>query len=97
MIATTLTELEAILITCLPALTSIISVISVAITIVKNLKTLKDNQELRAERDALMEQNQLMVDEMKKSQKMLALFIEKAAHVVYGDLSEVQNDKDLQI
>lgn len=97
MIATTLTELEAILIACLPALTSIISIVSVAITIIKNLKTLKDNEELKAERDAYAEQNKVLIDEMKKSRKQLALFIEKAAHVVYKDLSEVQNDEDLQI
>ena len=92
-----LTELETLLIACLPALTSIISIITAVVTIIKSLNKLKDNEALKQERDALVEQNKVLVSEIKKSQKMLSLFIEKAAHIVYADLSEVQNDKDLQV
>lgn len=92
-----LTELETILITCLPALTSIMAVITAVATIIKSLNKLKDNEELKQERNALREQNKVLLSEIKKSQKMLSLFIEKEAHIVYTDLSEVQNDKDLQV
>ena len=93
----TLTELETILITCLPALTSIMAVITAVATIIKSLNKLKDNEELKQERDALREQNKVLLSEIKKSQKMLSLLIEKEAHIVYADLSEVQNDEDLQV
>lgn len=93
----TLTELETILITCLPALTSIMAVITAVATIIKSLNKLKDNEELKQERNALREQNKVLLSEIKKSQKMLSLFIEKEAHIAYADLSEVQNDEDLQV
>ena len=93
----TLTELETILITCLPALTSIAAVITAVATIIKSLNKLKDNEELKQERNALREQNKVLLSEIKKSQKMLSLFIEKEAHIAYADLSEVQNDEDLQV
>lgn len=93
----TLTELETILITCLPALTSIAAVITAVAAIIKSLNKLKDNEELKQERDVLREQNKLLLSEIKKSQKILSLFIEKTANIVYADLSEVQNDEDLQV
>ena len=93
----TLTELETILITCLPALTSIMATITAVATIIKSLNKLKDNEELKQERDVLREQNKLLLSEIKKSQKILSLFIEKTANIVYADLSEVQNDEDLQV
>lgn len=93
----TLTELETILITCLPALTSIAAVITAVATIIKSLNKLKDNEELKQERDVLREQNKALLSEIKKSQKMLSLLIEKEAHIAYADLSEVQNDEDLQV
>ena len=92
-----LTEIETLLIACLPALTSIVSIITAVVTIIKSLNKLKDNEAIKQERDALAEQNKILVSEMKKSQKMLSLFIEKAARIVYANLSEVKNDKDLQI
>lgn len=93
----TITELETILITCLPALTSIMAVITAVATIIKSLNKLKDNEELKQERDVLRDQNKVLLSEIKKSQKMLSLLIEKAANIVYADLSEVQNDEDLQV
>lgn len=92
-----LSELETILITCLPALTSIAAVITAVVTIIKSLNKLKDNEELKQERNALREQNKVLLSEIKKNEKMLSLLIEKAAHIVYADLSEVQNDEDLQV
>lgn len=70
-----LTELETLLITCLPALTSIASIIAAVTTIVKSLNKLKDNEELKAERDALAEQNKKVIDECKAMKKQVALYI----------------------
>lgn len=92
-----LTEIEALLIACLPAITSIISIISAAIAIIKNLNKLKDNKNLKAERDALAAQNQVLLAEVRKQKKLMALFIEKVVKIKYGDLTEVQNDEDLKV
>lgn len=92
-----LTEIEALLIACLPAITSIISIISAAIAIIKNLNKLKDNKNLKAERDALAEQNQVLLAEVRKQKKLIALYIEKVVKIKYGDLTEVQNDEDLKV
>ena len=92
-----LTEIEALLIACLPAITSIISIISAAIAIIKNLNKLKDNKNLKAERDALVEQNQILLSEVRKQKKLIALYIEKVVKIKYGDLTEVQNDEDLKV
>lgn len=92
-----LTELETILITCLPALTAIVSIITAVKVIINSLATLKENQEIKAERDALVEQNRVLVAECKKMTKQTALLIQKACHIVYEDLSEVKNDKELQV
>lgn len=92
-----LTEIETLLITCLPALTSIVSIVSAVVTIIKSLNKLKDNESLKQERDALAEQNKKVIAECKAMKKQIALYIEKASHIVYNDMTEVQNDKDLQI
>ena len=55
MITTSLTEIEAILIAALPAITAIGSIITVAIKILQSLNSLKDNEEIKAERDSLKE------------------------------------------
>lgn len=91
-----LTELETILITCMPAIVSVITSLSSVITFLKSLKKLKDNEELKAERDALVEQNKVLLTEMKKQQKLVKLLIQKTCKVHYEDLSEVKNDKELQ-
>lgn len=92
-----LTEIETILITCLPALTSIISIVSAVITIIKSLNKLKDNESLKQERDALAEQNKKVLAECKAMRKQVALYIQKATHIVYKDMTEVQNDEELQV
>ena len=93
----TLTEIEAILIACLPALTAIVSIVSAVKTIIKSLDKLKENESLKQERDALLEQNKKVLAECRAMKKQIALYIEKATHVVYKDLSEVQDDKELQV
>lgn len=93
----TLTEIETILIACLPALTSIVSILTAVTTIIKSLNKLKDNEELKAERDALAEQNKKVLAECKVMKKQIALYIEKAIKVAYNDMTEVQDDKDLQV
>lgn len=92
-----LTEIETLLITCLPALTSIGSILAATVTIFKALNKLKDNEEVRKERDELREQNKQFMAELKSLRKQTSLFIETASKVVYKDISEVKNDKDLQI
>lgn len=93
----TLTELETILIACLPSLTAIVSIVTAVSTIIKSLNKLKDNEALKQERDALLEQNKKVIAECRAMKKQIALYIEKASHIVYNDLSEVQNDKEIQI
>lgn len=93
----TLTEIETILIACLPALTSIVSILTAVTTIIKSLNKLKDNEELKAERDALAEQNRILMKEMKKQQKLFKLLIQKTCKVHYEDLDEVKDDEELQI
>lgn len=93
----TFTEIEALLIACLPALTSVISIITAVLTVLKNLNSLKDNEKLKAERDAVAEQNKILLSEMRKQRKQIALYIEKAVKIHYNDMTEVQNDEDLQI
>lgn len=63
----TLTEIEAFLIAILPAVTSIATTITALVTIIKSLGKLKDNEKLKNERDALVEQNKTLVNEVKKS------------------------------
>lgn len=92
-----LTEIETLLIACLPALTSIVSIITAVATVIKSLNKLKDNELLKQERDQLAEQNKRVLAECKAMRKQIALYIQKASHVVYNDLSEVQNDKELQV
>ena len=70
-----LTEIETLLITCLPALTSIVSIVSAVVTLIKSLNKLKDNEELKQERDALAEQNKKIIDECKAMRKQIALYI----------------------
>lgn len=93
----TLTEIEAILITCLPALTAIVSIVTAVKTIINSLNKLKENESLKQERDALVEQNRKVLAECRAMKKQIALYIEKATHIVYKDLSEVQDDKEIQI
>lgn len=93
----TLTALETILITCLPALTSILSILSAVVAIIKSLNKLKDNEQLKLERDALKEQTEKVLAECRLMKKQIALYIEKTGKVVYNNITEVQNDKDLQV
>ncbi len=92
-----LTQLETILITCIPSLASILSIFAAVVSIFKSLNRLKDNEEIKAERDALKAQNEGLLAECRKMRKQTALLVQKVTHVVYNDLSEVQNDKELQV
>lgn len=93
---TTLTELEIFLVTVLPSLVAIGTILTATATIFKALGKLKDNESLKAERDALVEQNKLLVAEVRKSRKIMQLYIQKATKIVYDDITEVKNDEDLQ-
>lgn len=92
-----LTELETILITCMPAIIAVITSLSSIVTFLKSFKKLKDNESIKAERDALAEQNKILMQEMKKQQKLVKLLIQKTCKVHYEDLSEVKNDEELQV
>jgi cell division protein FtsB len=92
-----LTQLESILIACLPALASIVGIITAASNILKTLNSLKDNEALKRERDQLSEANKQLIDESRRLQKQVSLLVEKATHIKYSDMSEVKNDQDLQI
>lgn len=93
----TLTALETILITCLPAGTSIAAIIVTAFAILKSLSKLKENEQIKAERDALMDTNKKIIAETRTLKKQLSLLIEKAAKIDYKSLTEVQNDESLQV
>lgn len=92
-----LTQLESILIACLPALASIVGIFTAASNILKTLNSLKDNEALKRERDQLSEANKQLINESRRLQKEVSLLVEKATHIKYSDMSEVKNDKDLQI
>jgi hypothetical protein len=92
-----LTQLETILITCIPSLASILSIFVAVKTIFKSLAKLKDNEEIKAERDELKAQNGRLLAECRKMRKQTALLVEKVTHIAYKDLSEVQSDKELQV
>lgn len=92
-----LTELETILIACIPALTSILTILGAVISMLKSFNKLKENEEIKAERNAVIEQNKVLIRELRKQQKIIALFIEKVVKVHYQDLSEVKNDEELQV
>lgn len=92
-----LTELETLLITCLPAITAIGSILAATSTISKSLRELKDNEEIKKERDELRVQNKQYMKEIKTIKKQNALMIEYLGKVAYKDMSEVKNDEDLQI
>ena len=100
MITTTLTNIETLLIAALPALTAIASIIGVALKIIKDFASLKesvkDNAELKAERDELKEANRQLLAEAKKQCKTTQLLIEKFTKIAYKDLSEVKDDEELQ-
>lgn len=95
--AVNLTEIEAVIVTCLPALTAVITIIASVKSVLKSLNKLKDNEALKAERDALAEQNKKILREMRAQKRQVALLIEKAVKIKYNDLDEVKNDEDLQV
>lgn len=92
---TALTGLEAILVAALPAITAIGAIITVAVKIISALNSLKDNEEIKAERDALKEQNKALLKECKKQREQSALLIQKVTKVIYKDLTEVKENGDL--
>lgn len=91
-----LTLIEAAFIAALPTISSVIAIITTVIKIRKDFEKLKDNEELKAERDALAEQNKALLAEVRKQNKLTKLYIEKVSKVVFKDLDEVKNDQDLQ-
>lgn len=92
-----LSELEVILITCLPALTSILSIIAAVVSVIRSLGKLKDNESLKSERDDLKQQNAELIRECRAMRKQISLYIQKVTQIHYNDLTEVRNDKELQI
>lgn len=93
----TFTDLETLLITCLPALTALCGIITAVSVIVKELKGLKDNESIKAERDELKKTNEQLVAECRALKKQTALLISNISKVNYNDMSEVKDDKDLQV
>lgn len=91
-----LTFLETLVVALLPSVTAIATIITALVKIVKSLGRLKENESLKQERDALIEQNRVATQELKQTRKMIALYLEKASHIVFKDMSEVKNDEDLQ-
>ena len=90
------TVIEAAFIAALPTVSAVIAIITTAIKIKKDFDSLKDNESLKAERDALAEQNKVLLAEVKKQNKLTKLYIEKVAKVAFNDMSEVKDDKELQ-
>ena len=90
------TVIEAAIIAAIPTITAVGAIITAVVKFIKSLNQLKDNEELKAERDALAEQNKALLSEVKRQNKLTKLFIEKASRVAFKDMSEVKNDKELQ-
>ena len=103
----TITEIEAILIACMPALTSILAVISAVLGFLNKFKKLaesiKENESLKAERDALKEEVRLSNEalknagnELRKTRKQIQFAVENISKIKYEDMTGVKNDEDLQ-
>lgn len=92
-----LSQIETIVIACLPALTSILSIVIAVAKVIKSLNALKDNEALKKERDDVVAQNKVLLTELRKQKKFMALYIEKACKIKYEDLTEVTNDEELKI
>lgn len=93
----TLTEIETLLITCLPALTSLIGVITAVVSIINKLNTLKDNELIKTERDELKKANEKLISECRAIKKQTSLLIQNLSKINYNDMGEVKDDKDLQV
>lgn len=91
-----LTIIEAAFIAAIPTLTAVASIVAVAVKIIKSLNSLKENELLKIERDELKAQNELLIKEVRKQNKLTKLYIEKVGKVVFSDMSEVKDDQDLQ-
>lgn len=93
---TLFTNLETLLVSLLPAITAIATIITAYVKIKQSLGQLKENESLKQERDALIEQNKVATAELRQTKKMIALYLEKATHIALKDMSEVKNDTELQ-
>lgn len=90
------TVIEAAIIAAIPTVTAVGAIITAVVKVIKSLDQLKENEELKAERDALAEQNKALLAEVKKQNKLTKLYIEKASKIAFKDMSEVKDDKELQ-
>lgn len=90
------TVIEAAIIAAIPTVTAVGAIITAVVKVIKSLDQLKENEELKIERDALAEQNKALLAEVKKQNKLTKLYIEKASKIAFKDMSEVKDDKELQ-
>lgn len=93
----TLTTVETIVITYLPTIVSIISIFSALSIFINKFKTLATKKEIDDEKEALREQNKMILEEFRRCKKFISLYIEKTAKIKYKDMTEVKDDEDLQI
>lgn len=91
-----LTQVEAILIAIIPALTAVGSIIAVAVKIFTSFADLKKSVADNTENKELREQLLATQTEMRKLQKLYALAIEKQVKIKYSDMTEVRNDEEIQ-
>lgn len=89
-------ELQTILITCLPALTSILAIISAVAPIFKAFKNLRKDIADKTENEELKAELKAAIKECKQLKKVYRLAIQREAKVCYKDLTEVMKDEDLQ-
>lgn len=90
------TVIEAAIIAAIPTITAVCAIITAIAKFIKSLDQLKENESLKAERDALYDQNKQLIKEIKKQNKLTKLYIEKATRIAFKDLSEVKDDEELQ-
>lgn len=69
------TSIEAIILAYLPTLTSVIAMFVALFKILGSLNKLKENEQLKKERDELVAQNKATLAECKKMRKQMALYI----------------------
>lgn len=90
-------EIEALVIACVPAITAIVSIISIFLKIVKDWKSFKEEFKTNTDYKDLRDQLNSSIEENRKLKAVMAKTIEEIGKVKYEDRTDVKNNKDLQV
>ena len=91
----TLVEIEALLMSLLPTITSITAIIVVATKMLSSFKALIEAIKGQTENKELMAQLKTVHAENQKLKKVMTQFIEAQSRVHYDDMTGNENDKEI--